>query len=84
MNESSRYVKCEKPKEPKKNQNNGDYREHVFISLLLSAKDICNFVFGNYANALFACGRTLHSHQTSHWEDRRLSRCGHFCILVTH
>ena len=37
MNESDGYVKCEKSKQPKNDQNCGDYPKHVFISLLLSA-----------------------------------------------
>jgi hypothetical protein len=50
MNESRRYVKCEESKQPKKNQDNGNDREHVFISLLVRAKDIWHFVFLNYAD----------------------------------
>jgi hypothetical protein len=38
VNESGGYVKCEKSKQPKNNQNCGDYPKHVFITLLLSAK----------------------------------------------
>jgi hypothetical protein len=40
MNESSGHVKCEESKQPKDDQDKSDYREHIFISLLLSAKDI--------------------------------------------
>jgi hypothetical protein len=38
VNENGGYVKCEKAKQPKNNQNSGDYRKRVFISLLLSAR----------------------------------------------
>jgi hypothetical protein len=37
MDESSSHVKCEKPKQPKNNQDCGDYPKHLFISLCLRA-----------------------------------------------
>jgi hypothetical protein len=33
VNESTSHVKCEKPKQPKNDQDCGDYSKHVFISL---------------------------------------------------
>jgi hypothetical protein len=36
VNETGSYVKREKSKQPKNNQNCGDYPKHVFISLTLS------------------------------------------------
>jgi hypothetical protein len=38
VDEACRYVKCEKSKQPKNNQNCGDYPKHVFFSLLLRAR----------------------------------------------
>jgi hypothetical protein len=38
VNEGAGDVKCEKSKQPKYNQNCGDYPKHVFISLFLSAR----------------------------------------------
>jgi hypothetical protein len=38
VNESAGYVKCEKPKQPKNNQDCGDDSEHVFISLRFCAR----------------------------------------------
>jgi hypothetical protein len=38
VNESGRYVKREKSKQPKNNQNCCNYPKHVFISLLLGAR----------------------------------------------
>jgi hypothetical protein len=38
VNESGGYVKCEISKQPKNNQNCGNYPKHFFISLLLSAR----------------------------------------------
>jgi hypothetical protein len=38
MDESSGHVKCEKSKQPKNNQNCGNYPKHVFISLRLRAR----------------------------------------------
>jgi hypothetical protein len=38
VNESGGYVKCEKPKQPKNDQNCSDYPKHVFISFLSSAR----------------------------------------------
>jgi hypothetical protein len=32
VNESGGYVKCKKSKQPKNDQNCGDYPKHVFIS----------------------------------------------------
>jgi hypothetical protein len=37
MNESSCYVKCEKPQQPENNENCGDDPKHLFFSLLLNA-----------------------------------------------
>jgi hypothetical protein len=37
MDESGGHVKCEKSKQPKNNQDCGDYPKHLFISLLLRA-----------------------------------------------
>jgi len=34
MNERGGYVKCEEPKQPKNDQNCGDYPKHLFISSL--------------------------------------------------
>jgi len=45
VNESGGYVKCEESKQPKDDQDKSDYREHIFISLLLSAKNIRRFIF---------------------------------------
>lgn len=45
VNESGGYVKCEESKQPKDDQDKSDYREHIFISLLLSAKNIRHFIF---------------------------------------
>jgi hypothetical protein len=39
MNESGGQVKCEESKQPKDDQDKSDYREHIFISLLLGSKD---------------------------------------------
>jgi hypothetical protein len=47
VNESGGYVKREKPKQPKNNQNCGDYPKHVFISLLLSARTSAISFFRN-------------------------------------
>jgi hypothetical protein len=33
VNEGAGHVKCEKPKQPKNDQDCGDYSKHVFISL---------------------------------------------------
>jgi hypothetical protein len=38
VNESGGYMKRKKSKQPKNNQNSGDYPKHVFISLFLSAR----------------------------------------------
>jgi hypothetical protein len=38
VNESGSYVKCEVSKQPKNDQNCGDYPKHVFISLFPSAR----------------------------------------------
>jgi hypothetical protein len=38
VNEIAGNVKCEKSKQPKNNQNCGDYSKHVFIPLFLSAR----------------------------------------------
>jgi hypothetical protein len=38
VDESSSHVKCEKSKQPKNNQNCGDYPKHVFISLRLRVR----------------------------------------------
>jgi hypothetical protein len=45
VNESGGYVKCEESKQPKDDQDKSDYREHIFISLLLSGKNIRHFIF---------------------------------------
>ena len=37
MDESGGHVKCEKSKQPKNNQDCGDYPKHLFISLRLRA-----------------------------------------------
>jgi hypothetical protein len=38
VNESCCYVKCEKTKQPKNDQNCGEYPKHVFISLFSGAR----------------------------------------------
>jgi hypothetical protein len=38
VNETSGYAKREIPKQPKNNQNSGDYSKHIFISTRLYAK----------------------------------------------
>jgi hypothetical protein len=38
VDESAGYVKCEKPKQPKNDQDCSNYPKHVVISLLLSAR----------------------------------------------
>src|SRR4029077_903078 len=38
VNEGGGYVKCEKSKQPKNNQNCSDYPKHVLLSLLLTAR----------------------------------------------
>jgi hypothetical protein len=38
VDETDSHVKCEKSKQPKNNQNCGDYPKHVFFSLLLRAR----------------------------------------------
>jgi hypothetical protein len=38
VDEGAGYVKCEKPKQPKNDQDCGDYPKHVVISLLLNAR----------------------------------------------
>jgi hypothetical protein len=45
VNESVGYVKCEKPKQPKNDQNGGDYPKHIFISFLLSARTCATSFF---------------------------------------
>jgi hypothetical protein len=37
VNQTCAHVKCEKPEQPKNDQDCGDYPKHVFISLRLSA-----------------------------------------------
>jgi hypothetical protein len=74
VNESDGYMKCEKSKQPKTNQNCGEYPEHDFISLLLSAS----------ALMLSLCGRTPRGQQTSHKENESMSRSGHWRILISH
>jgi hypothetical protein len=38
VNKSAGYVKCEEPKQPKNDQDCGDYPKHVVISLFLIAR----------------------------------------------
>jgi hypothetical protein len=38
VNERAGYVKCEKPKQPKNDQDCSDYPKHIVISLFLSAR----------------------------------------------
>jgi hypothetical protein len=47
VNERGGYVKCEKSKQPENNQDCCDDPKHVFISSLLGAKNVCDFVLLN-------------------------------------
>jgi hypothetical protein len=38
VNQPGGYVKCEEAKQPKDDQNRGDYPKHVFISLFRGAR----------------------------------------------
>ena len=44
VNHAGAYVKCEKPKQPKNNQNQGEQSKHVCISFFFTERD-------NQANA---------------------------------
>jgi hypothetical protein len=56
VNEGGGYVKCEKSKQPKNNQNCSDYPKHVFISLFPGAKT-CALMFSPTAGMLFRARR---------------------------
>jgi len=56
VNESGGYVERKKSKQPKNNQDRGDYPKHVFISLLLSAGNIRDFVLPNCSDASSCLG----------------------------
>jgi hypothetical protein len=74
MNEGGRAVKCEKPKQPKNNQNHGDCREPAFYLLASERQNICNFLFfRNFADASSA-GRTLLGCQMSRRENAKTNR----------
>jgi hypothetical protein len=52
--------------------------------LLLSERgNICDPVFANCTDVISRAGKTIYSHHFSHIEDRRLSRCEHFLILIS-
>jgi hypothetical protein len=83
VNESTGYVKCEKSKQPKNNQNCGDYRKHVFISFLLSARTSA-ISFFRIALMSLRVRENLHGRQTSPRENGRMSRFEHSPILLSH
>jgi hypothetical protein len=81
VNESGGYVKSEKSKQPKHDQNCGEYPKHVFISLHLSTR---TSAISFLPSALVpSCVRENNPPlQISHREDRRLSHCEHLRFLI--
>jgi hypothetical protein len=47
VNESGGYVKCEKSKQPKNNQNCSNYPKHVFHLLVSEREGTCDLVLAN-------------------------------------
>ena len=76
-------MKCEESKQPKNDQNSGDYPKHVFISLFLSARAPA-FMFLPTAVMLIRARETIYGRDSRRKVGRRLSRCEHFHVLISH
>jgi hypothetical protein len=69
VNESGGYVKREKSKQPKNNQNYGDYSKHVFLSPCFCARESRG---SKLRGSFVVRERTLHRQQI-YLRERRLS-----------